>query len=78
MTIVTTTAAAACTTHHTIVCVGPRRSFWLRGSVGGCSYHPSPPKKLRVTTNATQKRPSAIFDDPNIDWFSVQKDIVIL
>jgi hypothetical protein len=32
--------------------------------------------KLRVTTNATQKRPSATFDDPNIDWLSVQKDIV--
>jgi hypothetical protein len=46
MTIVTTTAAAACTTHHTIVCVRPRRncSSWLRGGVGGCSYHPSPPK----------------------------------
>jgi hypothetical protein len=35
-------------------------------------------KKLRVTTNVSQKRPSAIFDDLNIDWHSVQKDIVIL
>jgi hypothetical protein len=31
---------------------------------------------LRVTTNVSKKRPSAIFDDPNIDWLSVQKDIV--
>jgi hypothetical protein len=29
-----------------------------------------------VTTNASKKRPSATFDDPNIDWLSVQKDIV--
>jgi hypothetical protein len=31
---------------------------------------------LRVTTNVSKKRLSAIFDDPNIDWLSVQKDIV--
>jgi hypothetical protein len=30
-------------------------------------------KKLRMS----QKRPLAMFDDPNIDWLSVQKDIVI-
>jgi hypothetical protein len=33
-------------------------------------------KKLQVTTNVSQKHPSAIFDDPNTDWLSVQKDIV--
>jgi hypothetical protein len=37
-----------------------------------------PAQKIRVTTNASKKRPSATFDDPNIDWLSVQKDIVIL
>jgi hypothetical protein len=39
--------------------------------------HPRP-EKLPVTTNVSQKCPSAIFDDLNIDWLSVQKDIVIV
>jgi hypothetical protein len=37
----------------------------------------SRPQKIPVTTNVSQKLPSAIFDDLNIDWLSVQKDIVI-
>jgi hypothetical protein len=38
--------------------------------------HPRP-EKIPLTTNVSQKLPSAIFDDPSIDWLSVQKDIVI-
>jgi hypothetical protein len=37
--------------------------------------HPRP-EKIPLTTNVSQKLPSAIFDDPSIDWLSVQKDIV--
>jgi hypothetical protein len=74
--VLLSSTAAACTTHQPIVCVLPRCCCSCEEMVVVVFISSIPAQKNSSDDQCIPETSVGILDYPNIDWLSVQKDIV--